>query len=105
MALFLKELTRDTKVRDESREKGKELPALDVFVHSIRYLKNHLLNHLKKNSVANLIGGEGDEYIHWVLTIPAIWNDRAKQFMREAAKKVNFTFSVGLWCECMNIIE
>lgn len=81
------ELTRDTKVRDESREKGKELPALDVFVHSIRYLKNHLLNHLKKKSVANLIGGEGDEYIHWVLTIPAIWNDRAKQFMREAAKK------------------
>lgn len=92
----MKELTRDTKVRDESREKEKELPALDVFAHSIRYLKNHLLNHLKKKSVANLIGGEDDEYIHWVLTIPAIWNDRAKQFMREAAKEVNLTCNGGL---------
>ena len=26
--------------------------------------------------------------IQWVLTVPAIWNDPAKQFMREAAQKV-----------------
>jgi hypothetical protein len=28
--------------------------------------------------------------IHWVLTVPAIWNDVAKQFMREAAENVRF---------------
>ncbi|WAQ98326.1 HS12A-like protein [Mya arenaria] len=26
--------------------------------------------------------------IHWVITVPAIWNDSSKQFMREAAEKV-----------------
>jgi len=26
--------------------------------------------------------------IHWVITVPAIWNDAAKQFMTEAAIKV-----------------
>lgn len=28
--------------------------------------------------------------IMWVLTVPAIWDDPSKQFMREAAAKVNF---------------
>jgi len=32
-------------------------------------------------------GFQPDE-IHWVLTVPAIWNDAAKQFMREAAEAV-----------------
>ena len=26
--------------------------------------------------------------IHWVLTVPAIWNDQAKHFMRLAAQEV-----------------
>ena len=26
--------------------------------------------------------------VHWVITVPAIWSDGAKQFMREAAQKV-----------------
>ncbi|XP_045171003.2 heat shock 70 kDa protein 12A-like [Mercenaria mercenaria] len=30
--------------------------------------------------------GFGVSDIHWVLTVPAIWNDAAKQFMREAAQ-------------------
>jgi len=30
-----------------------------------------------------------DELIAWVITIPAIWNEPAKQFMREAAIEVN----------------
>jgi len=29
-----------------------------------------------------------DTDYHWVLTVPAIWEDAAKQFMREAAEKV-----------------
>jgi hypothetical protein len=33
--------------------------------------------------------------IHWVLTVPAIWKDNAKQFMREAAQQV-FVFFVIL---------
>ena len=29
------------------------------------------------------------DLIRWVITVPAIWNDKAKSFMREAAFKVN----------------
>lgn len=29
-----------------------------------------------------------EEEIHWVLTVPAIWDDSAKKFMRDAAEKV-----------------
>jgi hypothetical protein len=32
--------------------------------------------------------------IHWVLTVPAIWKDNAKQFMREAAQQVFVLFVI-----------
>jgi hypothetical protein len=35
--------------------------------------------------------------IHWVLTVPAIWNDAAKQFMREAAEEVFSFFHLILY--------
>ena len=31
-----------------------------------------------------------DNMIRWVITLPAIWRDEAKHFMREAAKQVSF---------------
>ena len=34
-----------------------------------------------------------DEEIHWVITVPAIWDDAAKSFMRRAAEEVMF-FSI-----------
>ncbi|XP_062612228.1 heat shock 70 kDa protein 12B-like [Saccostrea cucullata] len=76
-------LNRETIILDESGQK--KLPAMTVFAHGIRYLKDHLLNHLKVKGLDALI--KEDDYIHWVLTIPAIWNDKSKQFMREAAKE------------------
>jgi len=30
-----------------------------------------------------------DNEITWVITVPAIWDNAAKQFMRDAATKVN----------------
>ena len=52
--------------------------ALEVFGESIRYLKDHALRQLDGP----------DKDIQWVLTVPAIWDDSAKQFMRLAAEKV-----------------
>ena len=64
-------------------DKGRKLNALTVFSMSIKFLKDHLVN-----TLSNRASGVTQDDVHWVLTVPAIWNDNAKQFMREAAEKV-----------------
>jgi len=61
------------------------MKAMTVFSAIIGYLKTHLLNLLKTRGTEM----KNDD-IHWVLTVPAIWSDSAKEFMREAAQKVHF---------------
>lgn len=63
-------------------ELGKKLPASMVFAHCIRHLKDHLLTEINKS-----IPGISTEEVDYVLTVPAIWGERAKRFMREAAKE------------------
>ncbi|XP_060608535.1 heat shock 70 kDa protein 12A-like [Ruditapes philippinarum] len=65
-----------------SDDQGNRMPALDVFSEAIKYLKDHLMKRLRDR-----IGELRDTDIHWVLTVPAIWHDGAKQFMKEAAAK------------------
>lgn len=65
---------------------GKTLPALKVFTSCIKFLKEQMLEQCKKQ---NLEISKPD--IRWVVTVPAIWNDDAKQFMRRAAEMVNYT--------------
>ncbi|KAL3878557.1 hypothetical protein ACJMK2_030894 [Sinanodonta woodiana] len=62
---------------------GKTLSAMLVFSSCLKYLVDHLF----KTYQDRITGIERTE-IRWVLTVPAIWNDAAKQFMREAAEKV-----------------
>jgi len=62
---------------------GKRMPAMDVFCACIKYLKDHLMDKCRLQ-----LPGTCDTDIRWVLTVPAIWNEPAKQFMREAAAKV-----------------
>jgi len=78
----LKEIPRDLTLEDEQ---GKHLSALTVFSECINYLRDHLMKqvHVVKRDL-KIIPSE----ITWVLTVPAIWSDPAKQFMREAAVKV-----------------
>lgn len=57
--------------------------ALDIFAMAITFLKRHLLERI--DTTANDVL-ETD--IQYVVTVPAIWDDKAKQFMREAAIKV-----------------
>lgn len=59
------------------------MQAIDVFAAGIAYLKNHLM---KTFSMSIVFMEEGD--IHWILTVPAIWDDSAKQFVRKSANKV-----------------
>lgn len=62
---------------------GKTLPAFEVFKLSIKALVNHLLETLDTQGT----GVKHDE-VQWVLTVPAIWTDTAKQFMRSSAEEV-----------------
>ncbi|XP_052674336.1 heat shock 70 kDa protein 12A-like [Crassostrea angulata] len=73
-------LTRKTLLEDD---KGKRMEAMKVFSSAIGYLKDHMLTTCKKQ----LTDIEQSD-IMWVLTVPAIWTDSSKQFMREAAEKV-----------------
>lgn len=67
-------------------EMGKSLIALDVFCLAIKYLVEDMM----KDSKERLMSPLNVSDVHWVLTVPAIWNDAAKQFMREAALMVSF---------------
>lgn len=73
-------MTKNTTIKDIA---GKEMPALDIFAHAIRYLKDHLLKTLNLRTAVATIND-----ILFVLTVPAIWDEKAKQFMRLAAKEV-----------------
>lgn len=58
---------------------GKQVPAHTIFAMSINFLKMEILKSLTKHS------GYTIEDVHFIITIPAVWTDAAKQFMREAA--------------------
>lgn len=84
----LQRLTKQTPLRDIN---GKEMLAIDVFSAAVKYLVEQLLNALKKN-----INYKKEKKIKWVITVPGIWGDAAKQFMRDAAEKVmNPKFAYG----------
>ena len=73
-------IKRDVNVKTVDGKK--ELPALTIFSMAIKFLKDHLTTTLDKRDT-----GVRPDDVQWVLTVPAIWNDPAKQFMREAAEK------------------
>lgn len=57
------------------------MKAVDVFGAAIKFMKDTLMVNINK-STGNKIS-EAD--IHWIITVPAIWDLKAKQFMRDAA--------------------
>lgn len=66
---------------------GKKMRAMDIFSISIKYLKNTML---KAMNIRLADGTFSEKDIDFVLTVPAIWGDEAKLFMREAALQVRW---------------
>lgn len=62
---------------------GREMKASDIFACCIEYIKNKVFVRVEE-----AVRGLTEEQIHWMITVPAIWNESARQFMREAATKV-----------------
>lgn len=84
-------LRRREKLTDDQ---GQQMLAIDVFSKSIAYLKRTLLKH-----ITDAVKDFRESDVHWVITVPAIWDDSAKQFMREAANNV-ISLSLSL---CMQV--
>ncbi|XP_056315242.1 heat shock protein family A (Hsp70) member 12A.3 [Danio aesculapii] len=83
MELYDKEIHRDLMI---TAKNGGQMKALTVFSESLRYLKDHALDKINENTTGKTFIASD---VTWVLTVPAIWNAAAKQFMREAAIKAD----------------
>ncbi|XP_062611441.1 heat shock 70 kDa protein 12A-like [Saccostrea cucullata] len=112
MMLYDKEghlkITRNSKLKDMT---DKEMLAIDVFTHSIKYLRGHFLDNFERRNLNTAISEERD--ITWVITVPAIWDEPAKQFMEEAAVKAGISKAnlliclepeaAAIYCKCLPI--
>ncbi|XP_038138879.1 heat shock 70 kDa protein 12A-like [Cyprinodon tularosa] len=89
MTLYNKTLSNDLKIEDAS---GKSMEALKVFSESLRFLKDDALKTISYNMRGRNFKASD---FTWVLTVPAIWDPSAKQFMREAAKQAGIATKGG----------
>ena len=64
---------------------GKSMRALDIFSKALDFLKEKALERIHRQSGVEYTARE----VRWVVTVPAIWKQSAKQFMREAAFEVS----------------
>lgn len=71
------------------------MPAIDVFARSIEYLKNEFVKKFEERNLQVSITPL-NENVTWILTVPAIWDEPAKQFMEEAAELVMFTYIIDI---------
>ena len=71
----------DTMIKDITEKK--QVKAMEVFKHAIKFFRDLMLSTIDKKGL-----GVKEANIRWVLTVPAIWSDPAKQFMVEAADRV-----------------
>lgn len=81
MCLFQR-LTLDTVIEEE---RGKKMEALDVFCIAIKYMKDQVIRKIQSRFF-----GATDKDVRFVLTVPSIWSDQAKIFMKTAAEQVKY---------------
>uniref|UniRef100_A0AAU0MV74 Heat shock protein family A member 12 variant X13 n=1 Tax=Urechis unicinctus TaxID=6432 RepID=A0AAU0MV74_UREUN len=77
-----KSLSKDTLIEDQT---GYKAPAIDIFAMVLGEMKTMMLA---------TQGGINLQLIRWVITVPAIWTDSAKQFMKEAAVKAGLVDNI-----------
>nr|XP_011431529.2 heat shock 70 kDa protein 12B [Crassostrea gigas] len=90
-------------------ENGESVDAMKVFTHCINHMRKHLLEDLENRTTAKITMDD----IDFVLTVPAIWDDTAKMFMREAAVQAGIKSdqllialepeSASIYCQLMHL--
>ncbi|XP_039207136.1 heat shock 70 kDa protein 12A [Crotalus tigris] len=68
---------------DLSAANGKKVKALEIFAYALQYFKEQALKELSDQAGSEFENSD----VRWVITVPAIWKQPAKQFMRQAAYK------------------
>ncbi|CAC5426153.1 unnamed protein product [Mytilus coruscus] len=81
MELHNQRVNLKTLIKDQN---GEEMKALDIFAIAIEYLNKQVIG--KLNTLERLNVRTQD--LHYVITVPAIWDDQEKMFMRKAAEQV-----------------
>lgn len=71
---------------------GKKMLALKVFAYALKFFKDHCLQELSDQSSTKIVNDD----IRWVITVPAIWRQPAKQFMRQAAYEVSTSVIIAV---------
>ncbi|KAE8589491.1 hypothetical protein XENTR_v10017584 [Xenopus tropicalis] len=74
------DLTMETEL---TAANGKRVKALEIFAYALQYFKEQALKELSDQAGSEMDSAE----VRWVITVPAIWKQPAKQFMRQAAYK------------------
>ncbi|ETO29543.1 hypothetical protein RFI_07582 [Reticulomyxa filosa] len=59
---------------------GKKRKSMDVLVQAFKFMRGHIMGVLKDTTFVEEV-----EDVQWVVTVPAIWSNTAKNRMREAA--------------------
>lgn len=78
--------------------------AVDVFAKTILYFKQHLEQRVRECLDSSFKLSTDD--VQWVVTVPAIWDDKAKFFMRKAAEKVYTLYFIRLiWNKQYEIVN
>ncbi|WAQ99926.1 HS12A-like protein [Mya arenaria] len=64
---------------------GKRMKAIDIFTMVIRYIMEHMMEGLTKREQMKDMEIRSEDDIHWLFTVPAIWDDLSKRFLNTAA--------------------
>lgn len=67
------------------------VPLLTVIVETLGFVRKEAMEEINKSQ---LVAAIGVEEVQWVVTVPAIWKDKAKGLMREAAMKAGMITSL-----------
>ncbi|XP_062569121.1 uncharacterized protein LOC134231209 [Saccostrea cucullata] len=81
MTLHKKESLDSTMMIEDHQ--GKPLSAMEVFAKSLNYLKETFWESIKSSDRP-----VDENKVFWIITVPAIWDEFSKQFMKNAAEKV-----------------
>ncbi|WAQ99291.1 HS12A-like protein, partial [Mya arenaria] len=86
MVLYEKGTPLNLDVTIEDKE-GKQMKAIDIFTMAIEYFVHQLVATVTDKNRLDGLNFTPSKDIHWMVTVPAIWNDKSKLFMRNAAVK------------------